>query len=231
MKGDIYPGDWAFTVEGIIKSKNSFENGSMYFQWKYLDSGVPETNRGRVGTFELLVANPDQSAQIAKQVDAMFQSSAYETHTESEQAFILGFVTSSQAIVAALQAVSFALLFIMLLIMGNTLAMSLRERTGELAVMRTLGFRPHHLVELLFSEGFWLALAGGVLGLGLSFVVIRKFVAFLGGFLAPDSVNKLMWRWSLPSMGLAILIGLLASVIPAVRAARINVIEALRRAE
>ncbi len=231
VKGDIYPGDWAFTVDGILKSKNSFENGSMFFQWKYLDSSLPEARRGGVGTFELLVADPTRSADVAKQVDALFQSSANETHTESEQAFILGFVTSSQAIVAALQAVSFALLFIMLLIMGNTLAMSLRERTGELAVMRTLGFRPHHLVELLFSEGFWLSLAGGLLGLGISFVVIRQFIAFLGGFLAPDSVNRLMWRWSIPSVGLAIAVGLLASVIPAIRAARINVIAALRRAE
>jgi putative ABC transport system permease protein len=231
VKGDIYPGDWAYTVDGIIHSKNNFERGSMYFQWKYLDSGVSEARRGMVGTFEFLVADPDHSADVSKAVDALFQSSAYETHTESEQAFILGFVNSSQAIVAALQAVSFALLFIMLLIMGNTLAMSLRERTGELAVMRTLGFRPRHLVELLLSEGFWLALAGGLLGLLFSYFVISKFIDILGGFLSPDAVHKLLWRWSIPSVGLAIAIGLLASVIPAIRAARINVIAALRRVE
>jgi putative ABC transport system permease protein len=231
VKGDIYPGDYAFTVDGIIKSKNNFERSSLYFQWKYLDSAVSEGRRGMVGTFEFLVADPDHSADMSKAVDALFQSSAYETLTESEQAFILGFVNSSQAIVAALQAVSFALLFIMLLIMGNTLAMSLRERTGELAVMRTLGFRPRHLVELLFSEGFWLALAGGLLGLLFSVFVISWFIGILGGFLSPDAVHKLLWRWSVPSVGLAIAVGLLASVIPAIRAARINVISALRRVE
>jgi len=231
VKGDIYPGDWAFTVEGILHTKNSFEAGSLYFQWKYLDSGIPEANRGKVGTFEELVADPARSAEIEKQIDALFQSSANETKTESEQTFILGFVNGSRAIVAALQAVSFAMLFIMLLIMGNTLAMSLRERTGELAVMRTLGFRPHHLVELLLSEGFWLALAGGLLGFAGSLWVVGRFVKILGGFLSPDTVNKLLWRWSLPSVAMAIGVGLLASLIPAYRAARINVISALRRAE
>jgi len=148
----------------------------MYIQWKAIDQSLPEASRGRIGNFSVLVNNPDQSPQIAKTIDALFDSSANETMTESEQSFLLGFVTGSQVIIDALEAVSFVLLFIMLLILGNTLAMAVRERTGELAVLRTLGSGRGQLLVLSLVEGVWLSLFGGIVGALLARPVVAGFV-------------------------------------------------------
>jgi putative ABC transport system permease protein len=227
LKGDIYPGDWAFTVHGTFKSSIGFTNSAMYIQWKAIDQSLPEASRGRIGNFAVLVNNPDQSPQVAKAIDALFASSANETMTESEQSFLLGFVTGSQVIMDALEAVSFVLLFIMLLILGNTLAMAVRERTGELAVLRTLGFRPGQLLVLSLVEGVWLSLFGGIVGALMARPVVAGFVALASGFIR----TALADRWTLPALGIVIGVGLLAAALPAIQAARVDIIAALRRAE
>jgi putative ABC transport system permease protein len=227
LQGDIYPGDWAFTVRGTFKGVSSFQNGSMFIQWKAIDQSLPDTQRGMVGSYTLLVKDADRSPEIAKAVDALFANSANETLTESEQAFSLGFLTGSSAIVNALDIVSIVLLVIMLLILGNTLAMAVRERTGELAVLRTIGFKPNKLFLLALTEGLWLSLIGGVLGAVIARPVIHGFLKSASSFITGSSANN----WTLPALGVAIGIGLLAAAIPAFRASSVNIVNALRRAE
>ena len=205
VKGDIYPGDWAFTVDGILhdqelvrRTRASTSSGSIW------TAACRRRAVAGSGPSSFWSRTPTARPRSAKAVDALFQSSANETHTESEQAFILGFVTSSQAIVAALQAVSFALLFIMLLIMGNTLAMALRERTGELAVMRTLGFRPRAPRRAALLRGVLAGARGRPARARGLLLRHPQFMAILGGFLSPDSVRSssgagAFRRWVWPS--------------------------------
>lgn len=227
LKGDIYPGDWAFTVRGTFKGANSFQNSSMFMQWKAIDQSLPDDKRGTVSSYTILVKDTDHSPQIGKAIDAQFASSAGETLTESEQAFALGFLTGSAAIMSALDAVSFVLLVIMLLILGNTLAMAVRERTGELAVLRTIGFQPYKLLTLALAEGLWLSLIGGLLGAIVARPIIASFLKVASGFVTAASADG----WTLPALLVAVGVGLVAAAIPAVRASSVNIVNALRRAE
>jgi putative ABC transport system permease protein len=227
LKGDIYPGDWAYKVDGIFASTDPFINQSMLFQWKYLDSSLDTNRQGYVGTYSVTVADASQGPEVAKAIDTLFASSAYETRTESEKTFILGFINGSSAIIGALETVSFVLLVIMLLILGNTLSMALRERTNELAVLRTLGYRPGQLLSLALQEGIWLSIIGGVLGALVSPPIVKGFAINTQGFIN----GELVWRWVGPALGIALGMGILASVWPAYRASKIDIVQALRRIE
>jgi putative ABC transport system permease protein len=227
LKGDIYPGDWAFTVRGTFTGNNNFVSNSMYIPWKTIDQSLPEARRGQAGMYAVLVKNPDESPQIAKAIDAVFANSANETQSESEQAFTLSMMAGSATIVHALEVISLVLLVIMLLILGNTLAMAVRERTGELAVLRTLGFRPRQLLALCLSEGLLLSALGGLLGILLTRPVIAGFVRVASGFMGVPLPN----RWTGPALLTAVIVGLLAAAIPSIQAARVDIVTALRRTE
>ena len=227
LKGAIYPGDWSFKVDGIFKSTDPFMDQSMLFQWKYLDSAQAADRQGYVGTYSVTVADASRGPEVAKAIDTVFASSAYETRTESEKTFILGFINGSSAIIGALETVSFVLLVIMLLILGNTLSMALRERTNELAVLRTLGYRPGQLMSLALQEGVWLSLIGGVLGALVSPPIVKGFAINTQGFIN----GELVWRWVGPALGIALTMGILASLWPAYRASKIDIVQALRRIE
>lgn len=227
VKGDIYPGDWKFTVRGLYKAKDAFLNESMFFHEKYLTESGPERSRGYIGTVTVLVKDPARSPQVCKDIDALFSNSSHETLTESEKAFNLSFVTGSEAIIKALEAVSMVLLVIMLLILGNTLAMAVRERTGEIAVLRTIGFVPRQMVLLSLAEGLWLALLGGLVGVAVASPLLSAFAKASSDFISMPADNP----WTLPALGIAVAMGLLAGALPAMQAARIDVVAALRRAE
>ncbi len=227
IKGDIFPGDWAFHVDGTYASTDAFANSSMLFHWKYLDAQLPAERQGKVGAFDLVVADPTRGPEVASAIDALFRSSASETQTESEKTFLLAFVSGSGAIVGALQTVSFVLLVILLLILGNTVLMALRERTNELGVLRTLGFHPSHLLSLSLQEGVWLSLVGGVLGVAVAPPMVKGLAAATQGFINGD----LAWKWIAPALGMALAMGLLASFWPAYRASKVDIVQALRRVD
>jgi len=227
LKGDFYPGDWAFAVRGTFKGVNSFQDDAMFMQWKTVDQSQPEAQRGTVSQYTVLVKDADRSSQIGKAIDAQFASSANETLTESEQSFTLGILNGSAAIISALDVVSLVLVVIMLLILGNTLAMAVRERTGELAVLRTIGFKPKTLLVLALAEGLWLSLIGGVIGAIVARPVISAFLKAASGFVTAASGDA----WTLPALLVAVGVGVLAAAIPGYRASSVNIITALRRAE
>lgn len=230
MVSEIYPGDWKFRVVGIIEADDASVANSMYFQWARLNEAMPPGRKDQVGLYTTLVQNAADSPRISKAIDTLFANSDYETHSETEKSFRLQFVSGSSAILAALQAVSFVILVIMALILGNTLAMGLRERTSELGAMRAIGFLPIHVQQLAWIEGASLGFIGGALGVLLANPMLNGFGKVLAGFGFLSGLGFKPLTGAL-AIGLATAIGFVASAIPAWSAARMEVVSALRRQE
>ena len=228
---EIYPGDWKFRIAGVIEGADdaSIAN-TMYFHWARLNEGLPDRIKNSVGVFTMKVANANDSPRVIRDVDALFANSEAETHTETEKAFRLQFVTGSSAILTALQVVSAVILVIMALILGNTMAMGLRERTGELGVMRAIGFLPKDVQALAFREGAMLGALGGIVGCLLAQPVLRGVgrAAASIGFLSNVSYTL---STAAMTVAIAALIGAAASALPAVQVARMEIVNALRRQE
>jgi putative ABC transport system permease protein len=167
---------------------------------------------------------------VIQQTDSLFANSEYETHTETEKSFRLQFVRGSAAIIAALEAVSGVILLIMALILGNTLAMGLRERTPELGAMRAIGFLPRHVRAISITEGGLLGVLGGLLGVAFAQPVLTSFGKLLSslGFLTGISFKP---GTAALTLLCAAAIGAVASAIPAWQAGRMEVVDALRRQE
>ena len=231
LQSQIYPGDWKFRIVGIIEGiDDPSVNGVMYFQWARLNEGLPDRIKNSIGFLEATVANPADSPRVIRDIDALFANSDNETHTETEKAFRLSFVTGSSAILSALEAVSAVILVIMALILGNTLAMGLRERTPEMGAMRAIGFLPQHIRILTLSEGALLGLTGGLLGSILARPILRGFGMAMSqmGFL-----SNITYKFStgVATVLAAAAIGAAAAAFPAVQAARLGIVDALRRQE
>ncbi|MEX5213073.1 MAG: FtsX-like permease family protein [Nitrospiraceae bacterium] len=173
LKGTLYPGDWDFVVRGIYHGADSGADETwMLIRWDYMNERRRQVDPDRsntVGWYIIRIADPIQAGHISRSVDAEFANSMAETRTETEQAFQMGFVAMSGAIIGALKVLAIALNGITLLVLANTLVMAVRERTKELAVMRTLGFRSSHLIALVAGEA--LVIAGLGAGLGILFTI------------------------------------------------------------
>ena len=231
LMGDIYPGDWRFKVAGLVDSpEDDSVANTMYFHWARLNEGLPPGRKDLVGVYTITVGSAAESPRVIRDIDALFANSDNETHTETEKAFRLQFVTGSSAILGALQAVSVVILIIMALILGNTLAMGLRERTSELGAMRAIGFLPWHVQVLAISEGALLGLVGGLIGILLAKPVLTGFGKAMSsmGFLANMGFKL---DTAVVTVVAAGAIGALAAAFPALQAARMDVVTALRRQE
>lgn len=230
MKGDIYPGDWAFTLRGIYTGKTrQVDTTTLVFGYRCLNERVPDDQKDKVGFFALRVDDPARSAQVAAAIDAMFANSPYPTRTESERSFQLGFLAMSEAILAAIRIVSYVILAIMLLVVGNTLAMSVRERAVDIATLRALGFKRRFVLGLMVTESMAMVLSSAMLGMAASPWLTKAFRAVVS-----KSVGTLPEISVAPStLGLgaaaAAAVGLAAVLLPAIRAARLPVAEGLRR--
>src|SRR5438128_2217494 len=228
MVTEIFPGDWKFRVAAIYEADDASLENALMFQWARLNEG--QRVKDMVGLYTVAVQNASESPRIAKAIDAMFANSEFETHTETEKSFRLQFLTGSAAILGALEAVSLVILVIMALILGNTLAMGLRERTSELGAMRAIGFMPRHVQQLAWIEGAALGLAGGLAGVAAANPMLNVFGRAMNefGFLVGIRFKPLTGTMALV---LSVAIGFLASAIPAWSAARMEVVNALRRQE
>lgn len=229
--GDVYPGDWQFKVAGIVEGADDESIGrTMYIHYARLNEGLPSVRKDQVGVFTETIANASDSPRIARAIDDLFANSDNETHTETEKAFRLQFVSGSSAILTALEAVSAVILIIMALILGNTVAMGLRERTSELGAMRAIGFLPRQVRLLGLAEGAFLGLAGGILGTCVARPILTGFGKAMAqfGFLSNLSFQPLTGLATLLAAGF---IGALASALPAARSARMEIVNALWRQE
>ena len=183
--------------------------------------------KGTAGTFDILADSPDNVSKIASTVDSMFRNSPEPTKTESEKAFQLSFINSIGNVKAFILSICFAVVFATLLVSATTMAMSIRERTREVAVLKTLGFTRQTILRLYIGEGVLVALTGGALGCLLALVLVTALshAPGMGLFLAGVKVTP-------PTLLLAIfvagMVGLLSAIIPAYHAARLDIVEGLR---
>ncbi len=218
--------DYTFTIRGVYKAGSSaVDNQTMLFQWKYLDER--SLQKGQVGWYVAEIANPDQAAKVALEIDQKFANSPYETKTDTEKAFSASFGKMLGNLNVLLGSVALAVVITTLFVAGNTMAMSVRERTTEIAVMRTLGFPAATVFVLVVGEGLAVAIVGGVIGAGIARLTINgEFLAMSGGFIPMFGVSN----WNVVvGLGLSALIGVLAALIPATMASRLKIVDALRQ--
>jgi putative ABC transport system permease protein len=171
------------------------------------------------------IADPARSAEIAHAIDAQFRNSTAETLTETEKAFQLGFVAMTEAIVVGIRVVSFVVIFIILAVMANTMAMTARERLAEYATLKALGFSPAYVAFLVLGESLAIALVGGLAGIAGTFPVVHWFGSQTGTLFPHVEVNPLTAAMQL---GCALAVGLAAALLPGRRAARVRIVEGLR---
>ncbi len=230
IDGDIYPGKWEFVVRAVYRPRDkSTDATQMFFHWQYLDERLRQeesTRAGEVGWYVVQISDPAQSGAISSSIDALFQNSRAETKTETERAFQQGFVAAAGAIITAMNVMSFVIVGIIMLVLGNTMIMSTRERTREYAVFKTLGFTGGHLVGLILGESLLISVLGGGFGLFLTVPLIEGFAAFVPKGWFPifnlESITMILAASS------AILVGVVASLFPIQRAIGTQIVDGLR---
>jgi len=230
VEGDIYPGEWQFVVRGIYKPRDKTTDATqMFFHWDYLNERMKEMGSGRIneiGWYTVKIKDPDKSALISEQIDALFKNSRAETKTESERAFQQGFVAASSAILTSINVISFVIIGIIMLVLGNTMIMSARERTREYAVFKTIGFSAKHMVGLILGESLFISAIGAGLGLFLSFPIVEGVSQAIPKGMFP--VFELEPITLIFAVSAAILIGIAASIFPIMKALRTSIVDGLR---
>jgi putative ABC transport system permease protein len=228
IRGTIYPGTWEFVIRGIFDGSDSTKiTRQMMFHWDYLNETLRKTAPRRadfVGLYIVGIDNIDNTAAISSDIDAQFRNSLAETLTESEQAFQLGFVAMSDQIVAAIRIVSYVVILIILAVMANTMAMSARERTSEYATLKTLGFGPPFLAVLIFGESLFICLLGG----GIAILATPPVAAAFKKMVTVFPVFAVSHDTQMLQAGCALLVACVAAIVPAIRAARVRIVEGLR---
>ena len=223
--GDIYPGNLELTVRGIFDSPRKSE--VLYFNWDYVKEGLPESRKGEVGTFAILCDNAEVVPRVAKTIDDEFHNSPVQTRTESEQAFVLSFASFLGNVKLFLLSISAAVMFTILLVSGNTMAMSVRERVREVGVLKTLGFTGGNILFIILGEACGISVAGGAIGFLLSTFLTGSIKKSPAGFFLPP-IKTFDPGVASVCVLVALSIGLISSFIPAWNASRTTIVEALR---
>ena len=224
IKGTIFPVNLELTLRGMFTAPENTE--TLYFNNTYIDEGYPQV-KGYVGFFGVLGDSPQSVPEIAKAIDTMFRNSDRPTKSESEKAFNLDWIAMMGNVKAFILSICAAVVFATLLVSANTMAMSIRERTREVALLKTLGFTRGTVLGLFMSESICVAAFGGLLGaLAASGLVYLMAHSSQGGFLFTNM------KTSVPTILLAVLVGaavgLVSSFVPAYNASRRNIVEGLR---
>lgn len=236
LESSIYPAQpdkpWVFTVRGIYKATmKSADRSSFFFHWKALNEGLPEKRRDTIGWVISRVKDPSRVASISVGIDKMFDERDIQTLTQDEHAFQASFLAGFSAVITALDGVSIVILLIMALILGNTIAMGVRERTSEYGTLRAIGFLPRHLVMFILGEAAALSGIGGLLGLAIAYPFVEQGLGRwleenMGSFFPYFRVGI---GTAVAALTASIVLGLLAGILPARGAAKLKVTEALRR--
>ena len=227
LQGTIWTGTWEFNIRAIYEgSRNGDDESQFWFQWKYLEERRQASfGGGTVGWYTVKIDDSDQAVTVTRAIDDRFSNSAYETSTETEQAFAAGFAKQIGNIKMLIMSIGAVVLFTLLLVTGNTMAMAVRERVPELGVLKTLGFGDKTVLFLVLAESLVIASVGGALGIGLA-----KLFTMGGdptGGMLP--VFYLSNGEMLLGLGIAIFVGLAAGSIPALTAMNLRIVDALRR--
>jgi putative ABC transport system permease protein len=229
LRGTIFPGNWEFVVRGIYDgAEEKTDTSQFFFHWDYLNETMKKVAPRRantVGVYVVALTGAERAAEVAEAIDATFRNSLAETLTETEQAFQLGFVSMTEAIVVAIKIVSFLVILIIMAVMANTMAMTVRERMSEYATLKALGFGPRHLSFFIFGESNAIALAGAAIGIVLTFPVADWFSSLMGSlfpvfYIATGTVYM--------QVAAALIVGSMAALFPCVRAAHVRIADGLR---
>jgi len=230
LKGTYFQGEYRFTLRAIYDGRDPSTDETMFFfHWDYLNEYLKKTApelADQVGWFLVEIERPELAPIVSQRIDKLFKNSRAETRTETEKAFNLSFVEMTKAILMAIQVVSWAVIGVILVVLANTMAMSARERLGEYAVLKTMGFRPRHLAGIIIGESMLLALVGGGLGLALSVPALHLFPKDVTQYFPTLEISDTTVALGL---SVALLVGVLAAILPAWRAVRVVISEALHR--
>lgn len=236
LESGIYPANpdrpWTFTIRGIYTAtQRTADRSSLLFHWSMLNDNLPEKQRDTIGWVVSRVKDANRTADVGVAVDKMFDDRDVQTLTQDEHSFNASFLAGFSAVLRALDIVSIVILVIMMLVLGNTIAMGVRERTSEYGTLRAIGFLPSHLVAFILGEAVLLSGLGGVVGLLVAYPFVERGLgrwleenmgAFFPFFRVDPATAAL-------AFGFAIVLGLVAAILPARGAARLKVTEALRR--
>ena len=220
-------GSWDFNLDGIYHSERAGGDESQFwFQWDYFEERMPQSFKGNVGWYVIKLDNPDYAVSVAKAVDDMAANSSFETKTETESAFAAGWVKQFGNIQFLILTIGTVVFFTLLLVTGNTMAISVRERVGELAVLKAIGFTDRSVFAFVLAEALTIALVGGLMGLALAMLAVPALAAALNGLLPTLILSKPILA---AGLGLAVLVGGVSGLIPGIGAMRMRVVNALRR--
>lgn len=218
---------WDMTLRAIYRPKDNLgDPTALMMHYDFFNESLPEQVRDQAGWFVMQVTNPDNAAEIAQAIDSQFANSSTETKTSTEKAFAAGFANQIGNIGAIVTGIVTAVFFTMLLVTANTMGQSVRERTNELAVLKTLGFTNNRVTVLVLIESLLITAIGGLLGLGLAWLLIQGLGDALRQFLP---VFYLPQRDVVVGLLLMLGFGLLAGTLPAIQALRLRISDALRR--
>jgi putative ABC transport system permease protein len=230
IEGDVYPGQWEFVVRAIYRPRDQTADPSnMIFHYDYVQERVRQEmpqRSGEVGWYIERISNSSNAAAVSEEIDHLFANSRAETKTETERAFQQNFLSSASAVITAMNIMSFVIIGIILLVIGNTMIMSARERTHEYAVLKALGFSGPQLFFLIAGESLILSLLGSTAGLLATFPAVQGFRTVLpkGWFpifyIKPETL--------VVGCAAGLLVGLLASMIPLRRILATRIVEGLR---
>jgi len=229
LRGTIYPGTWTFTLRAIYDGVDAKTDETQFlFHWHYLNETIKlrfPRWRDQTGVYIVEIRDPGQAAEVSQAIDATFKNSLGETLTETEKAFQLGFVAMTEAILLAIEAVSFVVIVIIMAVMANTMAMTARERYAEYATLKALGFSNGFVALLIFAESIAIASAGGLLGIALTFPLVDAFGGAMGALFPVFLVSR---ETLLLQIGAALIVGVVAAAVPAWRAANVRIVDGLR---
>jgi len=224
IQGTIFPMTLELTIRGVFVAPQP--SITVYFNRKYVEEAVPFF-KGTSGTFNILADSPDDVPKVASAIDGMFRNSPQPTKTESEKAFQLSFINSIGNVKAFILSICLAVIFATLLVSANTMAMSIRERTREVAVLKTLGFTRQAILRLYVGEAVTVTLVGGLAGCVFAVLLITAMkhapgmeFFFLGMKIGPETVGL--------AIVVSALLGFLSAIIPAYHAAKLDIVEGLR---
>ncbi len=227
IKGTIFPGTWEFNIDGVYHGKRQGDDETqLWFQWDYLNERAKDIVNGQAGWYTVQVEKPEDSVRIVKAIDAEFANSPYETHTDTEKAFAASFAKQIGNIGFLVLAIGTIVFFTLLLVTGNTMAIAVRERTAELAILKAVGYSDRFVMLLVLAESLLIAAVGGAIGLALA-KGCTTLLAFtpLGNILPPYLPLSLV----LTGLAVALAFGAVSGLLPAIGAQRLRVVEALRR--
>jgi putative ABC transport system permease protein len=229
IDGTIYTGKWDFTIRGIYEGREPSTDETIFiFQYDYLNETMKQTVRARsdrAGFYIVGLKNADSAPEVSMAIDRMFENSDAETHTESEKSFQKSFISMAGSLILAVEIISYLIIFVIMAVVANTMVMTTRERIGEYAILKTLGFRAQHISTMIIGESFVITYLGCFLGMILTFPMANVFYRAVGPIFP---VFVVQGKSLILDIVMAFFVAMIAALIPTWNAVNIRIVEGLR---